>query len=218
VDVKSVENTHTEALTYNFVEITENSVTVALDWEKKRIPFKIEFDVNEIVLANIRNEMRSLPGFSWQGPLSAAQYCLNNNINHEEALRWVELSINRNKNFNNIFVKASLLAQTGKTSDYDAMIEESIELANIGQRNFLGYQLLGQNKNDLAIKVFKVNVEKNPENANVHDSLGEAYKTNGDNELAIETLKKSLSLNPPANVRANSIKLLTELGVDTKNL
>jgi hypothetical protein len=41
---------------------------------------------------------------------------------------------------------------------------------------------------------------------------------NGDNELAIESLKKYLFLNPPANVRANSIKLFTDLGVDTKNL
>jgi len=35
-----------------------------------------------------------------------------------------------------------------------------------------------------------------------------------DRELAIKALKKSLSMNPPPNVRQNSIKLLKELGVD----
>ena len=48
----------------------------------------------------------------------------------------------------------------------------------------------------------------------VHDSLGEAYKVSGQDKLAVKNLKKSLSLNPPANVKANSIKLLKELGVD----
>ena len=218
VDVTSAENQHTESLTYSFVDVTSNSVTVAMDWGKTRVPFKVEFDVHEIVLANARNELRSLPGFSWQGPLSAASYCMNNNINHEEALQWVEQSINRNKNWNNVFVKASLLAQTGDESNYEAMVMESSSMASTGQRNFLGYQLLGLNKNDLAIKVFQENVEKNPENANCHDSLGEAYKINGDKDLAISELKTSLSLDPPSNVRANSIKLLKELGVDTSNL
>jgi tetratricopeptide (TPR) repeat protein len=46
----------------------------------------------------------------------------------------------------------------------------------------------------------------------VYDSLGECYKTMGDKKNAIKYLKKSLSLNPPPNVKANSEKLLTELG------
>ena len=64
------------------------------------------------------------------------------------------------------------------------------------------------------MKYFKLNVKNNPTNANVHDSLGEAYKTVGDKKNAIKSFKKSLSLDPPANVRANSVKLLKELGVD----
>jgi hypothetical protein len=60
-----------------------------------------------------------------------------------------------------------------------------------------------------------MNVERNPGDPNVHDSLGEFYKNTGEDKLAIKSLKKSLSLDPPANVKANSIKLLKELGVDT---
>jgi hypothetical protein len=37
----------------------------------------------------------------------------------------------------------------------------------------------------------------------------------GEDKEAIKNFKKSLSMNPPANVKANSIKNLNELGVDT---
>ena len=91
--------------------------------------------------------------------------------------------------------------------------EEAATLANMNQLNAMGYQMLNEKENDLAIKFFKMNVKNNPKNANVYDSLGEGYKTLGDNKNAIKNLKKSLSLNPPPNVKANSEKLLKELGV-----
>ena len=56
-----------------------------------------------------------------------------------------------------------------------------------------------------------MNVANNPKNPNCYDSLGEAYKTMGVRKNAIKNLKKALSLNPPANVKANSEKLLGEL-------
>jgi hypothetical protein len=87
-----------------------------------------------------------------------------------------------------------------------------------GSINRLGYRLLQQRKTEDAIEVFKFNVLAYPEDPNSYDSLGEGYVRNGDRDLAIEALKKSLSMNPPPHVRANSIKLLKELGVDYEGL
>lgn len=215
VDVQTTDNPHTELLTYDVIAMDNNSATIALKWEKKAIPFKVEFDVHEIVLANFRDELRSIPGFGWQGPNQAAQYCAQNNINHEEAIQWVDRSIANTKNFNNLATKATLLTQQGKNTEAQALRDESVALANVGQLNFLGYQMLGQQNYDKAIEYFALNAKRNPKNANCWDSLGEAYKTKGDNKNAIKYLKKSLSLNPAANVKANSIKLLKEMGVDT---
>ncbi len=53
-----------------------------------------------------------------------------------------------------------------------------------------------------------------PDDPNSYDSLGEGYMSIGDQELAIEAFKRSLSMNAAANVRANSIKLLKELGAE----
>ena len=62
--------------------------------------------------------------------------------------------------------------------------------------NRLGYQLLGRRKVNEAIEIFKLNVEAYPEGFNTYDSLGEAYMTSGNKELAIQNYKKSLELNP----------------------
>ena len=136
-------------------------------------------------------------------------------MNQEEALVWVDASIANSKNFNNLATKSTLLTQLGKVDEAQKNIDESVALANVGQLNFLGYQQLGQKNYDKAIEYFILNTKRNPKNANVFDSLGEAYKSKGDNKNAIKNFKKSLSLNPAANVKANSIKLLKELGVDT---
>jgi tetratricopeptide (TPR) repeat protein len=62
--------------------------------------------------------------------------------------------------------------------------------------NLLGYELMGQKKLDLAVGVFKLNVEVYPDSFNVYDSLAEAYLIRGDRELAIKNYQTSLELNP----------------------
>ena len=65
---------------------------------------------------------------------------------------------------------------------------------------------------DKAIEIFILNTKKHPESPNVWDSLGEAYFNKGDKKNAAISFKKSLSLNPPANVKANSEKFLKQIG------
>ncbi len=50
--------------------------------------------------------------------------------------------------------------------------------------NQMGYQFLFDNKPDDAIAVFKANVERYPNSANVYDSLAEAYERGGRIDLA----------------------------------
>jgi tetratricopeptide (TPR) repeat protein len=213
VKVNTASVPHTERLTFDFVDISDTGATVVLDWEKKRFPFKVEFDVHEIVLANARNELRSITGFGWQGYTSAANYCLQNNINHEEALSWIDKAVVNTKNFNTLWVKAQLVDQMGK--DSGPMYDEAAQMANNAQLNFVGYTVMGKGNHAKALEYFKLNTERNPNDPNTFDSLGECYKTMGEKKLAIKAFKKSLSMNPPANIKENSIKLLKELGVDT---
>jgi CubicO group peptidase (beta-lactamase class C family) len=77
-----------------------------------------------------------------------------------------------------------------------------------GQLNRLGYQLLGMERVTDAIKIFKLNIEVYPKNANCHDSLGEAYMTDGDKENAIKYYEKALELDPKMESAIRALKKL----------
>ncbi len=79
--------------------------------------------------------------------------------------------------------------------------------------NAYGYELLNQGRTALAVEVLQLNTAAYPQAANSFDSLGEAYLRNGDHQLAIEALRKALTLRPRPEVRNNSLQLLRELGV-----
>jgi len=74
--------------------------------------------------------------------------------------------------------------------------------------NAMGYRLMGAGKMKAAIEIFKLNVELNPESANVYDSLAEAYMNSGDTKKAIRNYKKSLELNPDNNNAKEMLKKL----------
>ena len=88
------------------------------------------------------------------------------------------------------------------------------QIANAGDLNGLGYMLMWQGRMDDAVEAFKLQVREFPHLPNAWDSMGEGYKNNGDDQLAIEAFQKSLSLNPPEFVKSNSVRLLSELGVE----
>ena len=60
--------------------------------------------------------------------------------------------------------------------------------------NSLGYFLLRNDRVDDAIWVFQDNTSTYPESSNVWDSLGEAFQTAGELELAVENFTRSLEL------------------------
>lgn len=203
---------HTEILTYDFVNLTKNGGELVLNWEKKQFPVKIEFAVDEIVMANADAELKGQKGFTPQGFVSAANYALQNKVNEAQALKWIDQAIAQNKNFPSMNVKAGLLRNSGKTAEADKLLAEAMVIATEVELNAYGYQLLGQNQYDKAIEVLAMVTQRYPKSANAWDSLGEAYATKGDKDNAIKNFKKSLSLNPPENVRANSEKFLKQLG------
>lgn len=76
--------------------------------------------------------------------------------------------------------------------------------------NSAGYGMLFSGRLPDAVKVFEANVRLFPEDANAHDSLGEAYFKSGRKQEAIASYKKSLELDPK---NTNAVKMLEQLGV-----
>lgn len=215
VTVNSIENSPTERLTYNFVDIDKNSATVVLDWEKKRIPFKVLFNTDEIVLANAKNELRNATGFGWQGFASAAQYCLNNSVALEQGIEWAEQSIAMQKNFNNMNLKAQLLAKLGKDEEASSLMYDAIKepTATAFQIHAYGRQLIAQGKKKKALEIFQLNHQKFKGAWPTNYGLARGYSANGDYKKAIKYLNIALTKVPandnqnPSIIKANIKKL-----------
>jgi tetratricopeptide (TPR) repeat protein len=203
---------HIETLSYDFINLDKNSGELVLNWEKKQFPIKISFAVDEIVMANATEELKGVKGFNWQGYSSAANYALQNKTNLDQGLVWIDKAIAQNKTFPMLVIKADLLKETGKPADATALMTEALTLATEFELNNRGYQLINQSKNTEAIEIFKLATERFPTSANAWDSLGEGYALSGDEKKAIASFKKSLKMNPPENVRANSEKYLKQFG------
>lgn len=198
VTVSSEEIEHTERLTYDFVDIDATSGVAVLDWEKKRYPFKVEFDVNDIVLTNAEDELRGTTGFGWQGPASAAQYCLQNKIELDKALAWADQSIAAQQNFNNLSLKSQIQAALGKSEESNATMELALSDPGAGAPQYYTYgrQLIGQDKNKEAMEIFEKISKKWPEHWLAPHGLARGYSATGDYKKALKYEKEALSKCP----------------------
>jgi tetratricopeptide (TPR) repeat protein len=185
-----------ERLAFTFDEPTNNATALALRWEKLRVAVPITVDTKQVTLESIREQMRGLPRFSWQGWNQAAAWCARNNINTDEALAWADRSISMQKTFANLRTKAALLEKKGDAKTAAALRVEAMPLATEVDVNNLGYQLLGDGKTTEALDLFRKNTVDHPQSWNVWDSLAEGLEKSGDAKGARENYQKALALAP----------------------
>ena len=187
-------NESREWLTYEFFNREQQSATLALIWEKIKVPVKIEVDVHKIVIASLKDQLRGTEGFTWRGWNDAAAYCLQNNVEIEQGLTWIEVSIRSEANFTNMRTKAGLLRLAGKQEEADKIMKEAMPLASENELNAYGYQLMQAGDIDGAMEVFATNVKQHPKSWNVYDSYAEALAAKGDKKNAVKNYKKAKSL------------------------
>jgi len=117
VNVKPRAAESSEVLTYVFEDVKPDSAAATLRWEKLAVPFRISVDVKAVVLKSVKNELRNVGGFTWGGYDEAAQWCLDNNYNLEEALKWEDTSIQNEERFENLETKSRILDALGRKEE-----------------------------------------------------------------------------------------------------
>ena len=65
-----------------------------------------------------------------------------------------------------------------------------------------------------AIAIFRLNTTEHPLSSNAFDSLGEAFRVNGENELAINSYRTAVKLDP---TNAHAAAMLKDLHWDVVN-
>ncbi|MEP7163131.1 MAG: DUF2911 domain-containing protein [Ferruginibacter sp.] len=189
-----------EWLKYEFLNETENSATVALEWEKLMIPFKVEIDYVKTQLESFHKELQGDKGFIWQTWDQAARWCLQHNVNLEEALTWTDSSKNDafvgEKNFQSLSTRAQILDKLGRSPEAEAVMKDAMPLGTMQQVHQYGRQLLQQKKNKEALEVFKLNASKNPNQFTTLMGLTRGYAANADTKNALKNARLALPLAP----------------------
>jgi hypothetical protein len=187
-----------EWLKYEFADETPNSAVIAMTWEKRRIPFKIEADVQKLQIASFKSEFRTTR--SYDDYIDAANYCIRNNIELEQALAWMDRAIYFRvmgvKNFQTLSTKAAVLMKMNKPDEARKVMEEAIPFGTVLEVHFYARTLLNQKQLQEAVKVFKMNYDKFPNVYTTNVGLGRAYSATGDYKKALQYIKAALPLAP----------------------
>lgn len=204
-----------EWMKYEFSDETENSAIVSLQWEKLKIPFKIEVDYVKEQLASFRRQLRTEEGFLWQSWQQAAQWCLDRNVNLNEALLWADSASSRtfggDKSFQAISTKAQILEKLGRKDEAATVMKNALPLASMFEIHTYARSLLTQKKPKEALEVFKMNYDKNPNQFTTLMGLVRGYSANGDYKKALEYANKALPLAPDTNNKNNLNTMIDKL-------
>ena len=188
-----------EVLTYVFDDVKPDSAAATLRWEKLAVPFRISVDVKAAVLKSIKNELRSVGGFTWAGYDEAAQWCLDNNYNLEEALKWEETSIQNEDRFENWETKSRILNAMGKKEDADKALETAFARANAQQLYIYARGLQRSGNAKRAFELYPQVPRKDPNHWLSHVALARIDSNKGDFAAATKEMTQALSAAPDPN-------------------
>jgi len=188
-----------EWLKYEFINQTENSATVALMWEKRVIPFRIEADVHKMQMESFKSELRTKPGFTWNAFVQAANYALQHN-DMAEALEWSDMAINARfvgqKNFQTLSTRARVLQKADRKPEADKLMAEAVNIGQIIDLHQYGRQLISEKKPQQALEVFQTNSKKHPNVFTTNVGLGRGYSAVGNYKKAIGYMETALKQAP----------------------
>ncbi len=122
IQVKPLPAEFTERMLFYFDNLTDNSADVILQWEKMKVPFTIQVDVNGMVMEQAQKSIH------WRTPYQAANYAFENNLDLDRAQKWLEISKAIEKNYWNTNLEARMLEKQGKKKEAIKLMEEAITM------------------------------------------------------------------------------------------
>lgn len=124
IKVKPESNQYTERMAFTITDTDENSANVNLLWEKLRLTFSVNINTQELVLQNARNTV------DWRTLSSAANYCLQNNVNMDEGFNWIQASTLITQNYSNMSLLAQYYAKMNRKSEAISTMEKAIDFGS----------------------------------------------------------------------------------------
>jgi hypothetical protein len=131
--VKPVAAPNRERLAFVFEDFNDNGGTLALEWEKLRLPIPFKIGTETQAQANIKSAVDG----AWRVYANAARYNLDNKKNYDDALGWIDTSLKLKEDWYNTWIKAALLAAKGQYKDALPLATKAEALGSKSQQFFL---------------------------------------------------------------------------------
>jgi tetratricopeptide (TPR) repeat protein len=218
VTVKPKKHEYREWLTYEFSERRPDEATAELQWEDLAVPWTIKVpNVNDIYLSKLRQELTTVPGFSYQGYDAAAQFTVQSGAGLEDGLRWAEAAVSMpfigQENFSTLSTKAQVLAKMGRNEEAGKLMQAALKLPGTTPLEIhqYGRQLLAEKKPAEALAVFQTNAQRNGDAWPVHVGLARGYAATGETKKALEHAKIAVSQAPDALNKKNLEAMVKDL-------
>jgi Protein of unknown function (DUF2911) len=199
VTVKPATDQAFDTLTYTFDDVKPDSAVATLRWEKLAVPFRVSVDVKAAVLKSIRNQLRSVGGFTWAGYDEAANWCLDNNYNLEEALKWEDTSIQNEDRFENLETKSRILDAMGKKDEAAKTLSAAFAKATATQLYVYARGLQRSGDTKRAFELYPQVAKKDPNHWLSHLAQARLASHSGDYAGASKEMKLAIAGAPDAN-------------------
>lgn len=129
VEVKPAPAPMTEWMRLTLDLAAPNAATIAMTWEKLRVEFRVEVDAVGIGRTRVLDAVAKAPATDWVTFHQAARFYLDNDLDANLAMEWIEKSIQAKPTFFNLEVKARLLHKAGSKKDALALMEKAVASA-----------------------------------------------------------------------------------------
>jgi tetratricopeptide (TPR) repeat protein len=196
VNVKPVElDKSVEWLKYEFIEHKEKYCVIAMQWEKLSVPFKVEVDVDNIVLARLREQVTSQKQFNSTNMIQASSWCFSKNINLEEALTWAQRAVTGfqgQRSYVSLRNLAVGYEKLNRLPQADSIMNEALTLANANQYTAYARVLIAAKRADRALEVMLASQKKNADVFAVNNGLMYAYAAKADYKNALKFAEKAM--------------------------
>ena len=139
VPVQAIPAEFHETFFFSFTNIKPTSGELNINWEKVRIPIKIEVEVDKKTIANIKSAISQAKPDDWRIYAQAVNYLIQEKKEAELALEYINKSIEINDNFYNNWLKAQLMAQHNEYREAVVLVKKAIKLGEQEKETFKQY-------------------------------------------------------------------------------
>lgn len=187
-----------EWLKYEFIDQTDSSAVIALSWEKRIIPFRVDADVKKLQMASFRRDFMTTR--QYEDFIQAAEYCIKHNYELDQALAWMDRAISfrvmGQRNYRTLSTKAAVLMKMNRVEDAKKVMEEALPMGSMVEVYIYGRTMIEMGQKEEGMKVHKLNYDRHPNEFFTNVGMGRAWSAMGDYKKALTFMEAALPLAP----------------------